>query len=458
MKKILVPVDFSEYSEYALQVAAILAKQQNAEIVVLHMLGLSEAVLTKNEGQEINEAMYYMKLAENRFSAFLDKNYLEGIKVTETVQNYKIFSEVNEVAHENDADLIIMGSHGVSGLSEEVFIGSNTEKVVRTADVPVLVIKNPVEDFTMKEVVFACDFKIENIRPYHNAIKLFNSFGANVHLLYINLPGERFRSSGEIEERVRNILETGNDLGILGNLAAYPKEEEIAAFLGLEILTKKKGSPIEMAQGYIALFDKYVATAQMLDSAAYYLQRVKLPFEQRFPTDIHYFFARQDYDGLLKIVGQIPSTTVLDAWTQYRIGEAYSQKGNPIKALGYFKKAVAEKPFDLDFQEKLGSTHLQLQNLVPARQVFEFVLKENPQRPRAWTNLGYVKALQGQLDQAREHYQKALDLNPDFEQALINLAALYAHLQDKQKARQLLQRALSINPENVQAKQGLERL
>ncbi len=206
MKKILVPVDFSEYSEYALQVAALIAKQQNTEIVVLHMLGLSEAVLTKNEGQEINEAMYYMKLAENRFSAFLDKDYLEGIKVTETVQNYKIFSEVNEVAHENDVDLIVMGSHGVSGLSEEVFIGSNTEKVVRTADVPVLVIKNPIEDFRIKEVVFACDFKIENIRPYHNAIKLFNSFGANVHLLYINLPGERFRSSGEIEERVREFL------------------------------------------------------------------------------------------------------------------------------------------------------------------------------------------------------------------------------------------------------------
>ncbi|TSE06553.1 MULTISPECIES: universal stress protein [Aquimarina] len=223
MKKILVPVDFSEYSEYALKVAAILAKQQNAEIVVLHMLGLSEAVLTKNEGQEINEAMYYMKLAENRFSAFLDKDYLEGIKVTETVQNYKIFSEINEVAHENDADLIVMGSHGVSGLSEEVFIGSNTEKVVRTADVPVLVIKNPVEDFTMKEVVFACDFKIENIRPYHNAIKLFNSFGANVHLLYINLPGERFRSSGQIEERVREFLfkaDSGN-MDMYNNVVYY---------------------------------------------------------------------------------------------------------------------------------------------------------------------------------------------------------------------------------------------
>ncbi len=219
MKKILVPIDFSEYSEYALQAAATIAKQQDAEIVVLHMLGLSEAVLTKNEGQEVAEALYYMKLAEKRFETFLDKEYLKGIKVSETVQNYKIFSEINEVANENDADLIVMGSHGTSGLREEVFIGSNTEKVVRTSDIPVLVIKNPVEDFRMKEVVFACDFKIENLRSYHNAMKLFDAFDANIHLLHVNLPGERFRSSDQIEERVKEFLFKADP----GNLEMHDK-------------------------------------------------------------------------------------------------------------------------------------------------------------------------------------------------------------------------------------------
>ncbi len=223
MKKILVPVDFSEYSEYALQAAASIAKQQNAKIIVLHMLGLSEAVLTKNEGQEVAEAMYYMKLAEKRFKTFLDKEYLKGIQIEETVQNYKIFSEVNEVAHESDADLIIMGSHGTTGLREEVFIGSNTEKVVRTADVPVLVIKKPSNDFKIKEVVFACDFKMENIRPYLNAVKLFESLGANIHLLYVNLPGEQFRNSIEIEEKVKEFLfkaESGN-LEMLDKVVYY---------------------------------------------------------------------------------------------------------------------------------------------------------------------------------------------------------------------------------------------
>lgn len=75
MKKILVPIDFSEHSEYALRVAATIAKQQQAEIIVIHMLGLSEAIFTKDEAQETAEAIYYLKLAEKRFSTFLDTDF-----------------------------------------------------------------------------------------------------------------------------------------------------------------------------------------------------------------------------------------------------------------------------------------------------------------------------------------------------------------------------------------------
>ena len=206
MKKILVPVDFSEYSEYALQAAAMIAKKLNAEIMVLHMLGLSEAILTKDESQEVAEAMYYMKLAEKRFETFLDKDYLKGFKVSETVQNYKIFREINQLAIEQEVDLIVMGSHGVSGLHEEVFIGSNSETVVRTSSFPVFVVNNPTEKFGIKDVVFACDFKHENIKAYLRAIRLFELFAAKVHLLYINLPGDKFRSSEQIEERIKEFL------------------------------------------------------------------------------------------------------------------------------------------------------------------------------------------------------------------------------------------------------------
>ncbi|RZS99674.1 universal stress protein [Aquimarina brevivitae] len=206
MNKILVPVDFSKYSTEALKVAAHIAKKQNAEIVALHMLGITEAVLIKNEEQEVAEAMYYMKLAEKQFDSLLQEDFLADVKITERVLNHKVFSEINDLATELDIDLIIMGSHGTTNLREDVFIGSNTEKVVRTSNVPVLVIKENAEDFKMESAVFACDFKLPSLKAYHNAIKLFERFDMDFTLLYINLPGERFRSNLEIDERIKGFL------------------------------------------------------------------------------------------------------------------------------------------------------------------------------------------------------------------------------------------------------------
>ena len=221
MKKILVPVDFSECSEYALEVASDLAKEYDAEIIALHMLGRSDAVLTNSQTKEMLEGIFYIKLAEKRFKDFLDKDYLMGLKVTDSVYNYKNFSEINAVALEKEADLIIMGSHGSSGISE-VFVGSNTEKVVRNSDIPVLVVKKGVKNFKVENAVFACDFTDENLNAFKNAITLFKSLdNAKVKLLYINLPGQNYRSSKEMENRVKDFLFKANALNQLGNVVYY---------------------------------------------------------------------------------------------------------------------------------------------------------------------------------------------------------------------------------------------
>lgn len=202
MKTIIVPVDFSKYSENALKVAAQLARKENATIVTVHMLGLSDANLIK-EGNGM-EGMFLIKLTQKRFEEFLDKDYLEGITIHQTVKNYKIFSELDDVAKEHQADLIVMGSHGSSGL-QEVFVGSNTEKVVRTASVPVLVIKNEY-DFTSTTAVFACDYKLESLEVFKKAIRLFEALGIHVKLVYINLPGENYRSTKQIELQIVDFL------------------------------------------------------------------------------------------------------------------------------------------------------------------------------------------------------------------------------------------------------------
>jgi nucleotide-binding universal stress UspA family protein len=205
MKKIIVPIDFSEYSEYALETAAILAKKNNAEILALHMLEISEAILTRVDGETQMETIFFLKLAKKKFDEFLNKEYLKGITITPIIKHFKVFSEVNELAEEHSADIIVMGSHGASGF-KEFFIGSNTEKVVRHSSIPVLVIKhNPIlTDF--EDVVFACDFSEEAISPYINASKMFQTLGSKMHLVYVNLPNENFRSTPEIESKVVSFL------------------------------------------------------------------------------------------------------------------------------------------------------------------------------------------------------------------------------------------------------------
>lgn len=206
MKKIIVPVDFSEYSENALKTAVHIAKRENAEILAVHMLELSNAIITRSESFSQQEALFFLKIAENKFKDFLSKDYLSGVKVTPVVKQFKIFSELNDIAREEDADLIVMGSHGASGL-KEVFVGSNTEKVVRTSGVPVLVVKEiPItEDF--KKAVFACNFSNDDIEPYLRAKAVTNGLGCDLHLLHVNTPYGKFLSTREREEKVSDFLQ-----------------------------------------------------------------------------------------------------------------------------------------------------------------------------------------------------------------------------------------------------------
>lgn len=215
MKRIIVPIDFSEHSDFALEAAANLARKYGSELFVLHMLELSSAILT-TAGNAINdEAVFYFKLAEERFEKFLKKDYLEGIKVTPIVKHFKVFSEVNEVANEYQANLIIMGSHGASGV-KEALVGSNTEKVVRYSEIPVLVIKHNPILLDFENGVFASDFSEEVIESYLKAKMTFNKLGAKMHLVYVNSPDGNFRSSTEIDKRVSLFLKKAE--GSLDNL------------------------------------------------------------------------------------------------------------------------------------------------------------------------------------------------------------------------------------------------
>lgn len=205
MKKILVPTDFSEQAENALIVASELAKKFGSEIHLLHMLELPMQefdVMSTNTA--LPEAMFFVKLASQKFETLMAKPYLEGINVHEIVKNYPSFSSVVDTCHEIGVDLIVMGSHGASGF-REMFIGSNAEKVVRTSDIPVLVIKNNHAEFTIDRFVFASDFKKDNKETYKQATDFAKAFGAKIYLLMVNTAND-FTSTTEANNRIQNFI------------------------------------------------------------------------------------------------------------------------------------------------------------------------------------------------------------------------------------------------------------
>src|SRR5699024_8421207 len=209
MKKILVPIDFSECSANALKVAASIAKKQDADIIALHMIGLSEA-MSIGGGKEEYEVIQDIKLVDRRFQEYLDKECLEDINSSDTVYNYQNFSAINDSAKEHDASLIIMGSHGTSGFNE-MFVGSNTEKVVRTSEIPVLVIKGEPKNFTLDHAVFVSDFNTKSVNVYRRAMEFFDLFKTKVELIYINLPADKFRSDKQLQKRFRDFMEEAED-------------------------------------------------------------------------------------------------------------------------------------------------------------------------------------------------------------------------------------------------------
>jgi nucleotide-binding universal stress UspA family protein len=194
MKKILIPTDFSDHAEYALKVAAQIARKNNGEIILLHMLELphqaSDAV---GSGHDIPELMFFKNAAIKRLEELMDEDYLDGLKVSEIVQFEMAFDGILNISKKNNVDLIVMGSHGASGY-KEMFIGSNAEKVVRNSEAPVLIIKKEQDNFKVDDFVFASDFSDEIKKSFEKVVEFANKFDSTLHLVMINTPNN-FKST-----------------------------------------------------------------------------------------------------------------------------------------------------------------------------------------------------------------------------------------------------------------------
>ena len=143
-QKIMVPIDFSEPSQRALDFGVGLAKQFGAEIVVFHCYQLPLPTLGHHPYTTVLPDSYVGAVREAAIQAtrrWADKARAQGVRVREEISAGFPASEIAIVAKDVGADLIVMGTRGLSGL-EHVLLGSVTERTIRMAPCPVLTINN----------------------------------------------------------------------------------------------------------------------------------------------------------------------------------------------------------------------------------------------------------------------------------------------------------------------------
>jgi nucleotide-binding universal stress UspA family protein len=148
IQSILVPIDFSDHSKNALQYAIPFAKQFRASIHLLYVVEPTIYPADFSFGQvgfpNIEEEL--RKRGNDELDALL-KNVIAGrVNATKAIRTGRPFYEINQFAKEKEIDLIILATHGHTGV-EHILFGSTAEKVVRGAPCPVLVVRSGARGF-----------------------------------------------------------------------------------------------------------------------------------------------------------------------------------------------------------------------------------------------------------------------------------------------------------------------
>lgn len=210
MKKIIVSTDFSENSDAACHYAIELAKKTNADIILLHVF---EVPVVYSDVNVVTSELDYSIIhdtAEKRLKNYYKKvAHLAGkINIDLLIQEGLASSRISEVALENKADLIIMGTTGMSAL-ERFFGGSNTTRIIGNSPCMVLAIPGNATFTGWSKIVFATDLSEENMDHAKLLVPLAEKFNSEIIFLNIktDLIDSRKRRPRDIESLLRKHID-----------------------------------------------------------------------------------------------------------------------------------------------------------------------------------------------------------------------------------------------------------
>lgn len=244
-------------------------------------------------------------------------------------------------------------------------------------------------------------------------------------------------------------------------------------FIGLFAINEAKPEAAVVAEAYINQFEKFDNNPMLLDSARTYLKDdVKSAIIAQFDLLVRYQFCKKNYAKIIAYTESYGKEILLrkknpvvkksidnkNAWTLYRIGEAYDQENNLKDAEAFYAYACELAPANPEFKNKLAAILSKGDKLAEAQKIFDQLVKEDPKFAAAFSNYGYTFLLQNKIDQAEAYFDKALLLDPDLEIALMNKAGVLLYKGNTEKAKSLLKHVIELNPANEKAKMILKDL
>lgn len=167
---IVVPWDFSQVAEHALVHAAKISRMVNTPVTLLHIVdrGIKAADYKKQE----DKLKKISADASEKYEMEIDFALLPG----------SIFTAIAEFVNENEASLVVMGTHGLKGMQK--LTGSWALKVIVGSKVPFIVVQTPPKDMEKyHDIVFPVDFRSENKEKLKMAIFMGKYFESKVHIL-----------------------------------------------------------------------------------------------------------------------------------------------------------------------------------------------------------------------------------------------------------------------------------
>ncbi len=187
IKNILVPVDFSEFSDKAVEYALNLSEKFGASLTLFHAVVLFQDDV--GEEQRLQEYEEWIKRREETIHKHMTRNRRRaqehGLKVESVIlRGVNAADVILDYASGQSFDLLVMGTHGRTGL-KHLLLGSVAEKVVRLSPLPVITVHRSLQKFRLNKMLVPLDFSPYSREAADEAIELSPYFNASIDFIHV---------------------------------------------------------------------------------------------------------------------------------------------------------------------------------------------------------------------------------------------------------------------------------